>query len=140
MLNPQEESKSGENKERANTIAQKPGAPQQQQQPQGPNKNETEPERRDRILNRVKSDADLKDAWIYLFKGKILKFWTDHGTTWQMHLLLSDDGYSLVLRGKKKWEADVRLDSIDGIWKGYFSNSPFANPKKLFTRSKYTYL
>jgi len=105
--------------------------------PESLNPINTSMEKRDKTLNLVKNDPQLKDAWSYIFRGKILKFWTPHGTNWPMHLLLSDDGYGLVLRGKKKWETTIRLDEIDGIWKGYFSNSPFAHPKKLFTKSKY---
>ncbi len=92
--------------------------------------------KRDKTLNIVKNDPELKDAWLYIFRGKILKFWTPHGTNWPMHLLLSDDGYGIVLKGKKKWEVTIRLDDIDGIWKGYFADSPFAHPKKLFSKSK----
>jgi len=103
--------------------------------PESLNPTNTPMEKRDKTLNIVKNDPQLKDAWSYIFRGKILKFWTPHGTNWPMHLLLSDDGFGMVLRGKKKWETSIRLDEIDGIWKGYFSNSPFAHPKKLFTKS-----
>jgi len=105
--------------------------------PESLNPTNTPMEKRDKTLNIVKNDPQLKDAWSYIFRGKILKFWTPHGTNWPMHLLLSDDGFGMVLRGKKKWETSIRLDEIDGIWKGYFSNSPFAHPKKLFTKSNY---
>ena len=93
-------------------------------------------EKRNERLTALKNDPSMKEAWQYLFRGKILKMWTPHGTSWPMHLLLSDDGYSLTLKGKKKWETSVRLDDIEGVWKGYFSNSPFTKPKKLFTKSK----
>lgn len=102
--------------------------------------NLTPQQKKDKTLNLVKNDPQLKDAWAYIFRGKILKFWTPHGTNWPMHLLLSDDGYGLVLRGKKKWETSVRLDDIDGIWKGFFPNSPFARPQKLFTKGKKTFV
>ena len=94
-------------------------------------------DKRNERLRYIKNDPAMKEAWAYLFRGKILKMWTPHGTSWPMHLLLSDDGYGLTLKGKKKWECTVRLDDIEGIWKGYFSNSPFTKPKKLFTKSKW---
>ena len=119
----------------------KPEEPEQQPAPveekKEDEKNLTPQQKRDKTMNLVKNDPELKDAWAYIFRGKILKFWTPHGTYWPMHLLLSDDGFGLVLKGKKKWETTVRLDDIDGIWKGYFANSPFAHPQKLFTKSKF---
>ena len=111
----------------------------QQQAPKVEEQKQTGPvtiEKRNQRLNLIKNDPSMKEAWAYLFKGKILKFWTPHGSNWPMHLLLSDDGYALTMKGKQKWETTIRLDDIDGIWKGYFSNSPFSKPQKLFTKSK----
>lgn len=117
---------------------QKPVQPMVTSQPltKQPSSNFNSMEKRNERLNVLKNDPSMKDAYQYLFRGKILKMWTPHGTNWPMHLLLSDDGYSLTLKGKKKWETTVRLDDIEGVWKGYFSNSPFSKPKKLFTKSK----